>query len=162
MPPITWTDDGPEGSDDGTFAPDGVRVVIVREGKLEIEDQFRLDRFGGTLPAVSDRIVLLWPKGDPNHTEHYRVLSRHFIDDFAGDKAWWLLLAPEVTSDREAELFQMARDASVETRTRAAARSSHYEHLLSKRLESKVLAPKRSKKTAARRSTAGKPKAQKP
>lgn len=124
---ITWTKDGPTGSEDPEFTGDGgVRIALVGEdGSLEDYDHWDLEYFGGVLPITGDRIATLWHRGDPNNEESWRVLARYYVGEFAGDNCWWLVVAPEPLSARDKQLFRLARAASKETRRIAKAREAH-------------------------------------
>jgi hypothetical protein len=114
---IKWTKDGPEGTDKIEFSTWGVRLATIKEDGRVVEDDWRtLDMFGGVLPAVGDHIATLWPLQDPDAEEHFTVVARYYIGEFAGDTCWWLLLAPEPIAARDEQMFALARGASIETR----------------------------------------------
>jgi hypothetical protein len=91
-------------------------AVLGDDGVVVEEDRRSLDMFGGVLPSVGDHIATLWPVKDPDPNEHYRVIARYYVGEFAGDTCRWLLLAPELSTDRDEGVFEVARKASADTR----------------------------------------------
>lgn len=131
MAPITWTKDGPMGEEAVRFSADGIRIAVVGEdGVLEDFDHWDLQMFGGVMPSVGDHFVTLWPGHTEDAQEHFRVLARYYVGEFAGDNCWWLLVAPEPMSARETELFALARAASVDTRKRKRAQATQLDEKL--------------------------------
>jgi len=114
---ITVGPDGPEGSEEIKFARYGVRVGVVNEkGEIVEHNSYTLAMLGGTIPAVGDRMAMLWPEDDQDAEELIEIISRHYVGEFYGDNCWWLLAKPCKPSKLEETLFGAAREASKETR----------------------------------------------
>ena len=114
---IVWTEDGPEGAEDVRFSADGVRIVLLRpNGALKLLETWDPAVYGGVVPQVGDTLSTLWVKED-QQDEHYVVTSRHYIGEFAGENCWWLVVERQRPTDREAKLFDLAREVSAERGT---------------------------------------------
>jgi hypothetical protein len=98
------------------FAEWGMRIAVLQEnGTIEHEAELKLaDHFGGVLPAVGDHFCPIGP--GRNDDRLFQVVGRYWVDDFAGETCWWVIVKELEVDPIARSIFNLARKVTRQMR----------------------------------------------